>query len=175
MFGPTTVREYAYWRGITMKRASAGVAGLEDDVVTVASGDDELLVLKDDLSSLLEVPPTPRSKWPVKLLYRFDPLLLGHKEKSWLIDMKHYDKVWIAAGHINGTVLVGGRIQGTWNYKRKGAGGGKRAGGGKDTRLDIEVRPFRKFGQRLMGTVEREAKGVAGFFGVEPGEVKWAN
>ena len=116
------------------------------------------MVLREDVDPLMETPP-PKSKWPVKLLYRFDPLLLGHRDKSWIIDMKHYDKVWITAGHINGTILAGGCIQGTWNYKRKGK------------KLEITVKTFRKFGQQLSRKVEREAGRVEGFFGLQLGEV----
>ena len=163
-FGPATIQDYAYWRYAPLSEAREGVDALGNEVAKVKYGGDELLILEEDLPDLFEDPP-PRTKWPVKLLYRFDPLLLGHKDKSWIIDIKHYDKVWITAGHINGTVMAGGRIQGTWNYKRRGSG--------KGAHLDIEVRTFRTFGQRLMRKVEREAKGVAGFFGMELGDVKW--
>ena len=169
-FGPSTVQDYSYWRGITLKKASEAIAVLGNKVVEVVEvscgGVGELLILREDLAMLLEEPP-PKQHWPVRMLYRFDPLLFGHRDKSWLIDMKHYDKVWITAGHINGTILVGGKIQGTWRYIRKGNGPGK------GRRLEIEVRPFRKFGQRLRRGVEREARGVAEFFGVGLGEVRW--
>jgi hypothetical protein len=171
-FGPSTVREYAYWRGITQTRAKAGIEGLGAEVVQVVCGKGELLILRDDIGELSETPP-PRAMWPVKLLYRFDPFLLGHKDKSWLVDMKFYDRVWIAAGHINGTILAGGKLQGTWNYKRKGSGKRIGSGGGTGARLNVEVRPFRKFGKGLVRKVEKEAKGVAGFFGVELGQVTW--
>ena len=184
-FGPATVKDYAYWRGITAKRASEGFGALEDEMSKVESGAMELSILRKDLDILMESPP-PKIQWPVKLLYRFDPLLLGHKDKSWIIDLKHYNKVWIPAGHINGTILAGGRIQGTWNYKRRGGAPGKmgRAGEkgkiervrgkgntGRTGTLEIEVKPFRKFGKRLMRKVEREAKGVAEFFGAQLGEI----
>ena len=159
-FGPSTVQDYGYWRGIPMSRARVAIGALEDDVIEVECEGRELVIMKEDLPTLLEEPPQKQT-WPVKMLYRFDPLLLGHKDKSWIIDMKYYDKVWIIAGHINGTILVGGKIQGTWKYTRKGK------------KLEIEVRPFRKFGKRLVRKVEREAKGVAGFFGVELGKVNW--
>ena len=194
-FGPSTIQDYGYWRGIPIARAREGFTALGNDVGVVWCGGDELLILKQDLVDLKEVPP-PKQAWPVKLLYRFDPLLLGHRDKSWIIDMKHYDKVWITGGHINGTILVGGRIQGTWNYRRKSGGKGEGmgkemeesegiwkgkqrakgsgSGAGKGGGLDIEVKPFRKFGQRLVRKVEREARGVAGFFGLEPGEIVWS-
>ena len=159
-FGPATAPYYAYWRGIPMRKAREFITALGGEVVGVRCGGDELLILRKDLVTLMETPP-PKAKWPVKLLYRFDPLLLGHKDKSWIIHRKHYDKVWITAGHINGTILAGGRIQGTWNYKRKGKA------------LEITLKPFRKFGQRLVREVEQEAKGVTEFFGLHLGEVKW--
>ena len=219
-FGPSTVQDYGYWRGISRARAREGFKAQGGDLVSVGSSGKgwsgkESWMLEEDLDDLMDSPPSKQA-WPVKLLYRFDPLVLGHREKSWIIDMQHYDKVWITGGHINGTILVGGRIKGTWNYRRKsgrkgkemrrgegkgsgkgkwrgeekGSGKGKRGEkkvgnehgsepasgtgkGGRGSRLDIEVRPFRKFGQRLVRKVEREARGVAEFFGMELGEVKW--
>jgi len=175
-FGPATSQDFAYWRGIPLKDARVAFSALEPKagndvnaigVVNVVKAlkvtgvgriGNELLILEKDLDTLLESTP-PRSKWPVKLLYRFDPILLGHKDKSWIIDRKHYDKVWVTAGHINGTILVRGNIQGTWKYKRKGKS------------LEITIEPFRRFGKRLMRKVEQEAEGAAKFFGFDKHQV----
>ena len=45
-------------------------------------------------------------EWPVQLLYRFDPLLLAHKDKSCWLDMTFYKRVWQTAGHIEAFMLT---------------------------------------------------------------------
>ena len=63
-----------------------------------------LLGLAREPDELTETPP-PRSSWPVRLLHRFDPMLLALKDKSWLIEDEHYKRVWGAGGH-NTPVLL---------------------------------------------------------------------
>ena len=88
----------------------------------------------------------------MRLLYRFDPLLLATRDKSWLIDAEHYKKVWRPSAHVAAVLLVGGRIAGTWRYDRKAKG------------LDIAITPFSRLTRRVVAAVEKQAAGVAGFF-----------
>jgi hypothetical protein len=101
--------------------------------------------------------------WPLHMLYRFDPLLLGHKDKGWIVPPAHYQRVWRPAGHIEGILLVQGQGAGTWRYLRKGG------------KLHIVVEPFGKVGKRLQAQVERTAAQVAAFFGEKVGEVEWVS
>jgi len=64
------------------------------------------------------------------LLASFDPFLLGHRDKSDLIEKAHYKKVFRKAGWISPVILVGGKVVGTWDYTRLGK------------RLRVVLRPF---------------------------------
>ena len=112
-----------------------------------------MLAWQADLEALGEKPPA-RSEWPIKLLYRFDPLLLGIKDKSWIVDARHYKRVFRPAGHIEGILIEHGRAAGTWRYDRQNGG------------LAITVRPFDKLTRRVQAAVEKNAQGVAAFFGL---------
>ncbi|BFH11661.1 winged helix DNA-binding domain-containing protein [Paenibacillus melissococcoides] len=54
----------------------------------------------------------------VKLLPKFDPLLLGHKEKFYM-ESEHYKKIYGAAGHVHAAVVINGMVAGTWKMKGK--------------------------------------------------------
>lgn len=151
-YGPSTLHDFAYWRYVRIADARKWLAQLASEVTEVTVDGIPMLALREDVAALQATPP-PAATWPLRLLYRFDPLLLGHKDKGWLIDMSHYKRVWQAAGHIEGVVLQRGRISGTWRYDRKASG------------LIITVYPFTKLTKKAQAAVARQASGVARFFG----------
>ena len=79
--------------------------------VETPEGPRRLLAHKDDLPELSITPPE-REAWPVRMLGRFDPILLAHKVKDWIVAPSYYDRVWRPAGHIEATVLEHGRAVG---------------------------------------------------------------
>ncbi len=54
-------------------------------------------------------PPPPPSRWPVRLLGRFDPMLLATKDKSWSIDEQHQKRVWRPGVQVEAVLLIRGR------------------------------------------------------------------
>jgi hypothetical protein len=157
-YGPATVQDLAYWRGERVGQARCWIELLGDEVMTVEADGQSLLALRADADVLNETPPE-REAWPVRLLYRFDPLLLGLKNKSWLVDPAYYNRVWRPAGHIEGVILDYGRIAGTWRYDRRNGG------------LVVSVFPFEALPAQVKAAVEQNAAGVAKFFGLTLGEV----
>jgi len=159
-YGPAAVQDFHYWRGGRVAIARRAVAALGNEVaeVEVEVNGRPMLVLRGDLEELNETPPPPEV-WPVRMLYRFDPLMLGIKDKKWLVDMQYYKQVWRTGGHIEGTVLAHGRIAGVWRYKRTGSD------------LRITVAPFVPLPAHVRTAVEEQAAGVARFFGLPLGDL----
>ncbi|MCZ7574825.1 MAG: winged helix DNA-binding domain-containing protein [Ardenticatenaceae bacterium] len=154
-YGPATVHDFLRWRGLRrVGDARPWFAALGDEVAEVTVDGKPALALRADLDALHETAP-PREAWPVRLLYRFDPLLLGHKDKAWIVDPEHYARVWRPAGHIEGTLLEQGRVAGTWRYDRTGGG------------LAVSVFPFTPLPAHVRAAVEEHAAGVARFLGLE--------
>lgn len=153
-YGPATIQDMAYWRGASVANARRWLATLGEEVIEVESERQTLLALRADMEVLNELPPPPEL-WPVRLLYRFDPLLLGLRDKSWLVEPTHYNRVWRPAGHIEGTLLEFGRIAGTWRYDRRGGG------------LAVTLFPFEPLPAHVQTALERHAAGVAAFFEME--------
>ncbi len=164
-YGPASADDMAYWRGASIGAARRWVGALADELSTVSTetlgGSREMLVLKEDLAAVLETPPD-REAWPVQMLGRFDPLLLAHREKDWVVPTAVYDRVWRPAGHIEGVVLGHGRAVASWRYVRVGTG-----------RLEVRVFPFRPpLPLRVSKAVRHRAKEVAGFFGLKLSAVR---
>jgi len=154
-YGPATLRDLTHWRGALVGNARRCVAEMGDEIVEVSVSGQPMLALRADLDALNEKPPAHR-EWPVRMLYRFDPLLLGIKDRSWLMEPRYYKRVSRPAGHIEGTLLdaARGRVVGTWRYNRADSG------------LAITVYPFAPLPRQVKKAVEENAAGVAQFFGL---------
>jgi hypothetical protein len=163
-YGPASLGDFAYWLGTTATAAAAAVDALHDELVTfdaAATSRRKLFGLAADLPELAEPPPEP-ADWPVRLLGRFDPLLLAHKDKDWVVAAADYSRVWRPAGHIEGVVLDQGRAAATWRYERIGSG-----------KLNVRVFPFRaRLPVRVGKAVRRQARAIAKFFGLKLAEVR---
>ena len=152
-YGPATVRDFAFWFGGTMREVKGWVEALGGDLMEVSVEGVRMLdaaVPNESRRFVGETPP--RSEWPLRLLHRFDPLVLAHKDKSWIVDDKHYKAVWRKAGYVEAVVLKHGRMVGTWGYK-KGARG-----------IKIWIAPFKTLLKRDAAILGREAESVAAYF-----------
>ena len=158
-YGPTTCEDFRYWRATYAEPARRWWSSLQAELVPVQVEGATQYVFADDVETLTA--PLDGVAWPLHMLYRFDPLLLGHKDKSWIVPAAHYNRVWRPAGHIEGVVLVQGQAAATWRYERKGAV------------MHILVQPFRKLPKRTVQGVERMSSQIVDFFGAKQGDIRW--
>ncbi len=164
-YGPATHADFAYWlSGLQPGVARVALQTIGDELAEVGAavpGKGKLFAHRADLDALHAVPPE-REAWPVRMLGRFDPLLLAHRVKDWVVPKKYYARVWRPAGPIEAVVLEHGRAVATWRYDRLGAG-----------TLSVRVFPFGRTLARHVGKeVRRQAKDVARFFGLKPAAVR---
>lgn len=159
-FGPAPLSDFSYWRGVSGAVARDARERLAEELIDIASNDEAspMLLHRDDLPDLLSDPPQARD-WPVHMLGRFDPFLLGHRDKSWLVSDDDYERVWKKAGHIEGVILHAGRIAGTWRYQRESSG------------FAVEVFPLRKLPARVCAAISARAAALARFFGLPVGPI----
>lgn len=149
-FGPSTQQDFIYWRGSRGGLGRQWWATLAKDTVEVSVEGRPMWILREDLADLLA--PPDELAGHVRMLGRFEPMLLGQKENSWII-APHADKRVIRpAGHIEAIVLAEGQAVATWRYARKGRG------------LGITVDRFPEWRARFRRPVERVAQQVAVFF-----------
>ena len=153
-YGPISEKDFAYWRGTSTKDAKRWFDLLRPELTQVELGaDTPQWIFTEDLERL-QIKAPDREAWPIKVLYRFDPLLLAHKDKAWVVPQKHYSKVWRPAGHIEGVILEHGVAVATWRYERTAKS------------LGFEVSPFSRLSKAAKETFWEKAEALAAFFGL---------
>jgi hypothetical protein len=155
-YGPATLGDFAYWRGCTQAQARAWLAALGTELATLSVAGIPMLARTDALDALAALPQGAAANEgiPLRMLFRFDPLLLGHRDKEWVAPAAVYKRIWRPAGHIEGLVLHRGRAVATWRYARKASG------------LLVSVARFRPLPATVTGKLPRVAADVARYFGL---------
>ena len=128
-YGPSDARDLAAWSGlsVTDARQAWGLAG-------ESHGD-----LDRDGDRV------------VRLLPHFDPYLLGYARRDLVVPAEHATKAWTGGGYILPTVVVDGRVAGTWKIDRMKDTitvtwfGKSRLGGTVTAGIDAEVADIGRF------------------------------
>ena len=107
-YGPATPKDLSTWSGLPVTTARQAFAA-RDDLVDV----DGLAMLK---ASRAEV-----ATGPVRMLGEFDTYLLGHADRTPILDPERKREVNAGGGLINPVITEDGRVTGTWRFdKTKG-------------------------------------------------------
>jgi hypothetical protein len=101
-FGPATAADLAYWAGLPLRDARAGLERIAP----------ELSQHEDGLVDLRGRAPAPE-RLPARLLPLWDDALVGHKDKSWLGDAGRI----FAGGMIGPAATRAGRVVGKWSAR----------------------------------------------------------
>jgi hypothetical protein len=141
--GPATERDLAYWAGLPLRDARAGLHAIAGEVARLDGG---LL----DLAAGGEGAPRTGSR----LLPVFDAYLLGWKDRTFAVAPEHVPKVYMG-GLIGPAAAVDGRVVGTWRAVSRGGA------------LALDVEPFAPLSSRAEAGLRRERKDVARFEGLE--------
>jgi hypothetical protein len=141
--GPASAADLAAWSGLPLGEARAGLADIAAALVEHGGG----------LVSLRDAPGGPRARG-TRLLGAFDPALLGHARRDWLVDAAHARRVQPGGGVLRPVALAGGRAVATWSARRRGG------------RLTLTLDPFAALAPAVCRGLEREARDVARFEGL---------
>jgi len=155
-YGPATQQDFCLWSGIMADDAKKAIENASSTIteVKVEGNRARFLLLKKDLELLDSVKLD--EKTPPCLLPKYDSLLLGHKDRTRIIQDEHKKRVFKPkVGDIAATVLINGRIVGTWRHKKS-----KRA-------LTIMITPFQKISKEDLKEVEQKAKELCQYMGAE--------
>ncbi len=148
-YGPATAADFAYWSGLTVREGRFLLEKLRDEVIEILIEGKKTYLLRRDLPTLKRTRVTRSAK----LLPHFDVFLLGHRDKSELVDPGQHKEVFRSAGWISPTILLDGRINGTWSYERKGS------------RLLVTLKPFASFPRWARRPLREEAESLQRFLG----------
>lgn len=156
-YGPATPKDLAAYFGTTLTAVKSWISNAGERLSPVEVDGLKCFLKTEDIEGVLTKVPSP-AKWPVRMLFRFDPYVLGavgSKNKEWLLDKAHVKNVWRPGAHIEAVILEGGRITGTWRYKKKSKG------------LEVEIKPFGSFSNRVTAEIRKQAKDTAAFLETE--------
>jgi Winged helix DNA-binding domain len=103
---PSAPEDFALWSGLPLREARRAYERLELEEVEVLGR--RAYVPRD----LEPAPPH------VRLLPMFDSLLLGHRDRALIVRPEHARAVMPGGGILAATLVVDGRIEGTWKLER---------------------------------------------------------
>lgn len=106
-YGPATRKDFAYWVGLPLRDIVSAFAELAEEMVETPAG-----FALAEMS--LEAPRPPRAL----LLAKFDPLTMGHVDKSRWLRSEDYGRVFRKAAQVEAVVLLKGRAAATWRVAR---------------------------------------------------------
>jgi Winged helix DNA-binding domain len=110
-FGPASVMDVQQWSGLTRLRE-----------VALRLGGRVTRFRDEDGRELLDLPDAPRpdpdTPAPVRFLPDFDNVTLSHADRRRIVDDDVRRRVQTRNGVLPGTILVDGRVAGTWSIER---------------------------------------------------------
>lgn len=112
-YGPATERDFRYWMGISAIDSQTAVSSLQSSgtVCTIDTERGTMLV-----PTTRDV-HTAQHAHNVLLRGRFDPVLLAHADKTWVVQSDWRSRVWSRNADVAAVVLVRGFIVGVWHAR----------------------------------------------------------
>jgi len=149
-YGPATPGDQAAWSGLPLSKTRAAWQRIENELLEVETMSFPAWMLKTQATRLDELPaPIPI----VHLLPRFDIYLLGYQKRDLAVPSQYAKRINAGGGIVHPTVLVDGRIVGTWKSKRE------------KNHLVVMVEPFEHLAPEIDEGLEKEVEDIARFLG----------
>lgn len=148
--GPVTRHDLARWTGLTMGDTTRAIALAGDELEPVDVGGTEMVVAAGVLDD--EARPSP----DVLLLPGFDEYMLGYKDRAAMLTDEQFERVVPGRnGVFKPTVVVDGRVVGTWSRKVRAA------------HVDVEVTPFGRIPAAAQRGLDRAAAAYGEYLGLD--------
>lgn len=112
--GPATLRDFAWWAGLNLRDARAGLDG--------AAGCLREFRIGEECSWAAPESHAAEAASTVHLLPAFDEYFLGYADRSAVLSPRHFPAVMTTNGIFRPTVLHEGRVVGTWSRSVKKTG-----------------------------------------------------
>ncbi|MHA2427192.1 MAG: winged helix DNA-binding domain-containing protein [Candidatus Hermodarchaeia archaeon] len=155
-YGPATPQDFSAWSGLKMNAVNVIWERNGVTLAEVTLNGKSMWLLQKDLDTLLTTQVGSR---PLRLLPHFDIFLLGHKDKSHIVDEVHYKQVFKKAAWIAPVLLCDGRVIGTWKQKRT------------IKKITVTIEPFIPLTKSHLNGIENETQYLGKYYDLAP-EVK---
>jgi hypothetical protein len=137
-FAPATEADFAGWAGLPLRDVRFGLEGIARELREVRVGDGE------PAWALRRRARTSRGRI-VRLLPGWDTYLMGYRDRSFMVDEAGWKRIMPGGGMLLPSVVVDGRLAGTWSAKR-----GK---GSVTVRVEMFGRPERAIKEAIQAEV----------------------
>jgi hypothetical protein len=155
-YGPAGAADLAAWSGLSLRELRSALGRIAGELVEVDMGGRTGWLPKAHLDWLDELSSMEKSPAPlVRLLPRFDSYLLGYASRESILDPQYAVRINTGGGMIAATLLVDGRIQGTWSTKKR-----RQA-------LEVITAPFVELVPEVRAALEIEVAEMGRFLGVK--------
>lgn len=147
-YGPATTADLAAWSGLPMGQVRQAWESIAGEVLEVEIDGRPTWMLQAHADRLEAQPPQDPI---VRLLPAFDTYLLGYASRDWMLEPAYAKHINAGGGMIRPTLLVDGRIVGTWklNKRRK--------------QQEVVVEPFESLEAAVHAGIEAEVADLTRF------------
>jgi len=146
--GPATIHDFAWWAGLTVTDAKAGLEAAKPELISEKMNGKECWMTKESPGH------AAYDKSGVHLLPGFDEYLLGYKDRSAVLATEHAPKIVPGKnGMFLPTVVVAGQVVGTWKRRLK------------KNSVDMTLSPFTQLGDSEERVIEA-ARRYSAFLGL---------
>lgn len=148
-YGPARVADFAYWTGLKSAECKEIFAQIEHMLVEVkvSGADGTYWIPAEDADTLADT--LESTNYPPRFLPEFDSLIMGHKDKSRILDEAYRKQVFLRLADVAPVFFVNGRVAGTWKHKM--------------TDKSFELTPFEPLAKKELKEVEEEFARLRGF------------
>jgi hypothetical protein len=152
-YSPATPQDFSTWSGLKMTMVKPIWERNSSNLCEVILNEKPHWILREDLDALLK---TQADSTPIRLLPHFDIFLLGHKDKTHIVDEAHYKQVFKKAAWIDPILLSDGRAIGVWKQKRT------------SKKVTVTIEPFITLSKTQINDIEAEAQCLGDYFKLTP-------
>ena len=118
-FGPVSERDIVWWTGFKRSRVRPALDSIRENLETVEIEDrDSRFFLISSQVPRLDSAGLPKGD-VVNFLPLLDPYMMGYKERFRLLEDRFAPYVYDRTGNATYTILINGRVAGTWDFGRK--------------------------------------------------------
>lgn len=145
---PATLQDFAWWSGLTVGESKQALEFIKNDFISEEINGrifwikNDFIISKDNNTSALLLPP-------------FDEFVVSYKDRSEIIEDHHYSKVMTKNGLFSPTIMLNGKIVGSWKKIKK------------NNKIQIELSFFEKTSQKTKSLFKKEIKRVETFYNKE--------
>lgn len=150
-YGPVTPDDFSWWSGLGASESRKAWGAIADELIEVEVVGRTSWLSKHSCASVEKLPASRAAR----LLPAFDPYILGYRDRALSLEQACSAQVNSGGGIIRPTVVIDGRIVGTWS-----------ASSAHGT-VEIVARTFKKLSKAQAAGLESEASDVARYLNAD--------